>query len=50
MLLWCLHRDGIRRMEVHIDVAVVMNEGQAGFLGMLDNIRPEFRSALTHLS
>lgn len=42
-------KDGVRRMEVHIDVAVVMNEGQAGFLGMLDTSDPEFRSALTHI-
>ena len=42
-------QDGIRRLEVHIDTAVVMNEGQAGFLGMLDTVDAEFRETLNHV-
>lgn len=37
---------GIYELIVHINVAVVMNEGQAGFLGMLDTVDTEFRDAL----
>lgn len=42
-------QNGIRRLEVHIDTAVVMNEGQAGFLGMLDTVDAEFRETLNHV-
>lgn len=40
------HKDGVGRLEVYIDEAIVMNEGQAGFLGMLDTVDGNFRNAL----
>ena len=36
----------ISRLVVNIEVAVVMNEGQAGFLGMMDTVDKHFRNAL----
>ena len=36
----------ITRLVVNIEVAVVMNEGQAGFLGMMDTVDKHFRNAL----
>lgn len=42
-----VYRDGdIHEVVVHITQAVVSNEGQAGFFGMLDTIDKPFRKAL----
>lgn len=37
---------GVSRLVVNITIAKVMNEGQAGFLGMMDTVDKHFRSAL----
>ena len=40
-------QSGIVRMVVNVEQTMVLNEGQAGFLGLLDNSDAHFRDAMT---
>ena len=40
-------QSGIVRMVVNVEQTIVLNEGQAGFLGLLDNSDAHFRDAMT---
>lgn len=41
--------DGVQDVTVHIPIAQVLNEGQAGFLGLLDTVDREFLSTMNTL-